>query len=164
MPEAWLLVSTRRAVSPRLLRLASLNGKQTAPRRVVTVSTPKAAGGNADTTGSSVKLGRIPLEMKTAAIRSTARPPAKGQKRKRAVADAAVLAPAVEAASAHALETPVVAHVNAADPAAPAVSLASSCTVKDAAAIKRSLDALAQADTAVVIDASGVERIDTAIV
>ncbi len=43
------------------------------------------------------------------------------------------------------------------------VAMASNCTVKDAAAMKESLCAVADAAGAVVIDAGAVERIDTAV-
>lgn len=46
--------------------------------------------------------------------------------------------------------------------AAPALALASSCTVKDAADLKIALCGLLQSPQRVVLDASNVERIDTA--
>ena len=50
----------------------------------------------------------------------------------------------------------------AADEAGGAVALASNCTVKDATALKQSLVALKDLPQPVVIDASAVERVDTA--
>lgn len=91
----------------------------------------------------------------------------KGQKRKRAAegvqpdVDTVVLDAVPAAVEAQpAVETPA-----AAPPVAgPAYSLASSCTVKDAAALKQSLSSLIDTQAQVVIDASAVERVDTAIV
>ena len=47
--------------------------------------------------------------------------------------------------------------------AAPTVALTSNCTVKDAAALKQSLSAFVDRDEPVTLDATGVERVDTAI-
>lgn len=44
------------------------------------------------------------------------------------------------------------------------MALASNCTVKDAAALKVSLCAVVNADEPVMLDAGGVERIDTATI
>ena len=49
-------------------------------------------------------------------------------------------------------------------PTAPTVALAANCTVKDSAALKASLCAVADVNESVVLDAGGVERIDTATV
>jgi len=100
----------------------------------------------------------------------------KGQKRKKAAeADCAVVA---DAAAAPAMDMPV--HAESIEMSAPAASveapvasvaveasqseiaLNSNCTVKDAVALKRSLMALKDAQDTVVIDASAVERVDTA--
>ncbi len=54
------------------------------------------------------------------------------------------------------------AAADAAAAAAPALVLASSCTVKDAAGLKIALCGLLQATQCVLLDASNVERIDTA--
>jgi ABC-type transporter Mla MlaB component len=59
-------------------------------------------------------------------------------------------------------ETP---HLLAAEPAQsgePVVVLAANCSVKDAAALKTSLCAVANEGTAVTLDVSAVERVDTA--
>jgi len=47
--------------------------------------------------------------------------------------------------------------------AAPAVALTSNCTIKDAAALKQSLCAVVDANEVVTLDATSVERVDTAI-
>ena len=99
----------------------------------------------------------------------------KGQKRKKAAeADCAVVA---DAAAAPAMDMPVHAESIESAPAAsveaPVASVAveasqseialnSNCTVKDAVVLKRSLMALKDAQDTVVIDASAVERVDTA--
>lgn len=70
----------------------------------------------------------------------------KSPKRKRASAAAAPDAQVVSAA------------------AAPTVALASNASVKDAVALKDSLCAVANADEPVVLDASSVERVDTATI
>jgi ABC-type transporter Mla MlaB component len=107
--------------------------------------------------------------MKTAATR-TARPARSGQKRKRAtetpVAAAAVVAPAAvaEPVVAPVVDTSAEIAVSEATRAGDSVvAMASNCTVKDAAAMKVSLCAVADAAGAVVIDAGAVERIDTAV-
>ena len=46
--------------------------------------------------------------------------------------------------------------------AAPVVALASNCSVKDAAALKATLQGAQQSEAAVTIDITAVERIDTA--
>jgi ABC-type transporter Mla MlaB component len=100
----------------------------------------------------------------------------KTSKRKRsAKAEPAVEAPGADAvapeiaaaleSSPPAVEAPVVAAVESApEPVAvdPIVVLASNCSVKDAAALKTSLRALAHESTPVTLDASAVERVDTA--
>jgi anti-anti-sigma regulatory factor len=43
------------------------------------------------------------------------------------------------------------------------VALTSNCTVKDAAALKQSLSAVVDTNGPVTLDATGVERVDTAI-
>lgn len=48
--------------------------------------------------------------------------------------------------------------------AQPVVTLASNCTVKDAAALKQSLCAVLDSEAAVTLDVSAVERIDTAAI
>lgn len=58
---------------------------------------------------------------------------------------------------------PAPVDTNASEPAGePVIVLAANCSVKDAAALKISLSALVQEDTAVTLDTSAVERIDTA--
>lgn len=47
--------------------------------------------------------------------------------------------------------------------ASPIVALTSNCTVKDAAALKQSLSAVVDINEPVTLDATGVERVDTAI-
>jgi anti-anti-sigma regulatory factor len=47
--------------------------------------------------------------------------------------------------------------------AAPTVALTSNCTVKDSAALKQSLSALLESNEPVTLDATSVERVDTAI-
>lgn len=96
-------------------------------------------------------------------MKSPTRSASKGQKRKRATADDAV---SVECA------TPVVEaapHAPAAAPAAEVavasgntIALAASCSIKEVAALHRSLVAVVDHDGAVCIDANAVERIDTA--
>lgn len=91
-------------------------------------------------------------------MKSPTRSASKGQKRKRATADDAVsvecATPAVEAAP----------HAPAAAPAASGntIALAASCSIKEVAALHRSLVAVVDHDGAVCIDANAVERIDTA--
>lgn len=113
--------------------------------------------------------------MKTAAIK-TARAAARGgPKRKRAteksvepvietvapVVDAVMVdVPAAEAAVAPVAEDLVSETVSANETV---VAMASNCTVKDAAAIRRSLCEVADAAGQVVIDAGAVERVDTAV-
>lgn len=99
--------------------------------------------------------------MKNAAARN----PAKSLKRKRTVAaaDLSVPAAAVAPEAPAAAEAVAVPAVSGGQPAA-AVCLASNCTVKDAAAIRQSLSAFADRPGQVVIDASAVERVDTAII
>jgi ABC-type transporter Mla MlaB component len=100
----------------------------------------------------------------------------KGQKRKKAAeADSVVVAEAPAApvvdvpapaesiemsAPASSVEAPVASVAAEASPSA--IALNSNCTVKDAVALKHSLVALKDAQDAVVIDASAVERVDTA--
>ena len=55
-------------------------------------------------------------------------------------------------------EAPVVSSVG------PTIALASNCSVKDAAALRDSLIAVAGADQPVLLDASAVERVDTATI
>ena len=81
------------------------------------------------------------------------RSPPKSPKRKRSSAAVPVVADAA-----------VVAAPAASAVAAPTIALASNCSVKDAVALKESLCAVADADASVVLDASGVERVDTATV
>lgn len=112
--------------------------------------------------------------MKTAAIK-TARAAARGgPKRKRATeksvepvietvapVDAVMVdVPAAEAAVAPVAEDLVSETVSANETV---VAMASNCTVKDAAAIRRSLCEVADAAGQVVIDAGAVERVDTAV-
>ncbi|HEY5806325.1 MAG TPA: STAS domain-containing protein [Povalibacter sp.] len=99
--------------------------------------------------------------MKNAAAKN----PAKSPKRKRAAASAELSAPAMTAKVAEAA-APVLAPVPvlSGQDAIPTVCLASSCTVKDASSIKQSLSAFTAHSGQVVIDASGVERVDTAII
>lgn len=59
--------------------------------------------------------------------------------------------------------TPVKPVMARAKAAVPTVALASNCTVKDAAALRQSLCAVVDMDEAVTLDASSVERVDTAI-
>lgn len=103
-------------------------------------------------------------------MKSPTRSATKGQKRKRATADDAVpvevaapvvasapVAPVVEAAvEAIAVEAPVVAA------AGNSVALAASCSIKEVVTLHRALTAVVGADEPVCIDASAVERIDTA--
>lgn len=79
----------------------------------------------------------------------------KSPKRKRAAATA----PAIDEAV-----VPVPAASTVDTPAAPTIALASNCTVKDAAALKNSLCAIANEDGCVVLDAGRVERVDTATI
>lgn len=74
------------------------------------------------------------------------RSPTKSPKRKRSSAATAPDAPVVGAA------------------AVPTVALASNCSIKDAAALKDSLCAVVNADESVVLDASSIERVDTATI
>ncbi|MET0533942.1 MAG: STAS domain-containing protein [Steroidobacter sp.] len=79
-----------------------------------------------------------------------------------AVAEVIAVEAAIEApvAQAHVAESdPVVAEVTMQDPV---VVLAANCSVKDAAALKTSLCAVAAQSVAVTLDASAVERVDTA--
>ncbi len=107
--------------------------------------------------------------MKNAA-KSRAPAPAKGQKRKRATADVAHSMPVGVAVSQDVVPAPAVAVQQdasvlvAAAPTLPTVSIASSCTVKDAMSLKQSLDAFASTEGQIIIDASAVERVDTSIV
>ncbi|HEY0683115.1 MAG TPA: STAS domain-containing protein [Steroidobacter sp.] len=74
------------------------------------------------------------------------------------------VATTVESAVVEASE-PVAAELVAAEPAPvvePLVVLGANCSVKDAAALKTSLCALAQQSTEVTLDVSAVERVDTA--
>lgn len=93
-------------------------------------------------------------------MKSTVRNPTKSPKRKRSAQaiesmDTSIAAPVDPSAA------PAPAESNA---GSPSVALASNSTVKDAVALKDSLSAVANAAAAVVIDASGVERIDTATI
>lgn len=86
----------------------------------------------------------------------------KTTKRKRAAAPTEPVAAPAEpvAATAAAVSAPV------ADPVTPAsvVALSSNSTVKDAAALKSTLEQVLEAPGSVTIDAKSVERIDTAII
>lgn len=78
----------------------------------------------------------------------------------------AVAEPIVAAPVAAAVPTPVaepIAVSVAASSAEPIVGLSSNCTVKDAVALKSELVQLLETSETVAIDASSVERIDTAI-
>lgn len=66
------------------------------------------------------------------------------------------------AAPAVAMTVPDAPVVSAA--AAPTVALASNASVKDAVALKDSLCAVVNADEPVVLDASSIERVDTATI
>lgn len=61
-----------------------------------------------------------------------------------------------EASEAQVVEAPVAVHVD------PVVVLAANCSVKDAATLKTSLCAVSAESAAVTLDASAVERVDTA--
>ncbi len=93
-------------------------------------------------------------------MKSPTRSATRGQKRKRATAADAVPAevapPAVEPTpAAPVAETPAAAAGNT-------VTLAASCSIKEVAALHRSLVEAVGAEGPVCIDASAVERIDTA--
>lgn len=81
--------------------------------------------------------------------------PTKTTKRKRAAAPAEPAA-APPAAASDPVPAPVVTE--------PVLSLSSNSTVKDAAALKGTLEQILEAPGSVTIDAQSVERIDTAII
>ncbi len=85
----------------------------------------------------------------------------KTPKRKRASTASAAGKPA-PAAAAESAQAPVAPAMPEA-PSAPTVTLASHCSVKDAAGLQTQLLQLLEEPAAVVIDAASVERVDTAI-
>jgi anti-anti-sigma regulatory factor len=86
----------------------------------------------------------------------------KGRKRKKTAGEVAVPpAAAVTTPVAVAAPAPV---ASVPDSVGATVSLASICTVKDAATLRQSLSAVIGVDSAVLIDAGAVERIDTATI
>lgn len=78
--------------------------------------------------------------------------------------------PVIEDAAAAAILVAQMPEVAVANPAAaapasqPVVMLGANCTVKDAAALKQSLCAVLDSEATVIIDVSGVGRIDTAAI
>jgi ABC-type transporter Mla MlaB component len=117
-------------------------------------TSPKAVQSNADSEGESVKFGRasapnVPTRMPTKTT----------TKRKRAATAAAepIAAPPVPASEP-------VAVASSPAPEEPVVALFSNSTVKDAAALKGTLEQILEAPGSVTIDAKSVERIDTAII
>ncbi len=98
-----------------------------------------------------------------------ARSPAKAPKRKRAAVDAAVpdvdtasVAAAAVTNSAVAAEPAVAEPVTTSSSETPAVTLVANCSIKEVAALRTRLCAVVDASGPVAIDASAVERIDTA--
>jgi len=97
-----------------------------------------------------------------------ARSPAKAPKRKRAAAEntaPGIEAPAAESTVAETVvadsDAPAVEPAIAASGAA-AITLAANCSIKEVAALRAQLCAVVDSGDAVAIDASAVERIDTA--
>lgn len=106
-------------------------------------------------------------------MKTTTRSTAKGQKRKRAVADVAVPAEAgaavtspvpAETASPETSLTETVILETTSEQAATAATIALSgiCSIKEVAALRQSLCAMVDTPAPIAIDASAVERIDTA--
>lgn len=95
-------------------------------------------------------------------MKTTTRSTAKGPKRKRSAADAAAPVDVESVVAAVSAQEPVqeAATVNA--DAAASVTLAANCSIKEVAALRESLCAVLNAQEPVSIDASAVERIDTA--
>lgn len=97
-------------------------------------------------------------------MKTTTRSTAKGPKRKRSAADAAapVDAESVVAVAAVSAEDPVQEAAMVEAGGAASVTLAANCSIKEVAALRESLCAVLGAQEPVSIDASAVERIDTA--
>ncbi|MBB6094250.1 ABC-type transporter Mla MlaB component [Povalibacter uvarum] len=97
-------------------------------------------------------------------MKTTTRSTAKGQKRKRSAADASapVDAESVVAVAAVTAEEPVQEAATVKAGGAASVTLAANCSIKEVAALRESLCAVLDSQEPVSIDASAVERIDTA--
>lgn len=95
-----------------------------------------------------------------------ARSPAKAPKRKRAAAESpapVIEAPAAESTVAEtAVAAPAVPVAQSAAVSGGAIALAANCSIKEVAALREQLCAVADSSEPVAIDASAVERIDTA--
>jgi ABC-type transporter Mla MlaB component len=97
-------------------------------------------------------------------MKTTTRSAPKGQKRKRSAADASapVDAESVVAVAAVSAEDPVQQAATVKAGGSASVTLGANCSIKEVAALRESLCAVLDAHEPVSIDASAVERIDTA--
>jgi ABC-type transporter Mla MlaB component len=110
--------------------------------------------------GSEAKMSKITKSSRKKRSPAAAAEPAVPASVDMTDATEQVVAPAVEPVAESAAPAPVASDANG----APVVVLASNCTVKDAAALKASLCAVADASAAVSVDVGNVERIDTATI